>query len=175
MQVAAAKPDLAGVLAADPGAVVETAAKEHGVTPRAVVEALPVDMRRFAPASAFIEAMKDIATWGEVTLIVHTDDGIMEFTGPIPAGEVGRGHFNLMGRTGFHGHLRHERCAGMAFVERPFMRRLSASLMFFNLDGGIMFKVFVGRDEKRELKEDQLAKFRALAERLARETVRRPI
>jgi putative heme iron utilization protein len=51
-------------------------------------------------------------------------------------------------------------------VERPFMGRLSASLLFFNSDGGIMFKVFVGRDEKRELKADQLAAFRALAERL---------
>jgi putative heme iron utilization protein len=30
-----------------------------------------------------------------------------------------------------------------------------------------MFKVFVGRDEKRELLADQLAKFRALTERLA--------
>ena len=89
----------------------------------------------------------------------------MEFTGPIPTGEVGRGYFNLMGRTGFHGHLRHERCAGLAFVERPFMGRLSASVLFFNVDGGIMFKVFVGRDEKRELLADQLAKFRALAER----------
>ena len=107
---------------------------------------------------------------GEVTLIVHTDDGIMEFTGPIPPGEVGRGYFNLMGRTGFHGHLRHERCAGLAFMERPFMGRLSASIVFFNVDGGIMFKVFVGRDEKRELLADQLAKFRALAQRVERET-----
>jgi putative heme utilization carrier protein HutX len=166
MQVAAAKPDLATVLAADPGAIIETVAKDHGVTTRAVTEALPAAMRRFAPASAFIDAMKDIATWGEVTLIVHTDDGIMEFTGPIPPGEVGRGYFNLMSRTGFHGHLRHERCAGLAFVERPFMGRLSASILFFNVDGGIMFKVFVGRDEKRELLADQLEKFRALGERL---------
>jgi heme iron utilization protein len=166
MQLAAEKPDLASVLAADPGAVIETVAKEHEVAPRAVVEALPAAMRRFAPAPAFIDAMKDIATWGEVTLIVHTDDGIMEFTGPIPSGEVGRGYFNLMGRTGFHGHLRHERCAGLAFLERPFMGRLSASVLFFNVDGGIMFKVFVGRDEKRELLTDQLAKFRTLAERV---------
>ena len=71
-----------------------------------------------------------------------------------------------MARTGFHGHLRHERCAGLAFMERPFMGRLSASIVFFNVDGGIMFKVFVGRDEKRELLADQLAKFRALAERV---------
>ena len=165
MQLAAAKPDLASALAADPGAVIETIAKEHGVTTRAVVEALPAAMRRFAPASAFIDAMKDIATWGEVTLIVHTDDGIMEFTGPIPAGEVGRGYFNLMQPKGLHGHLRHERCAAIAFVERPFMGKSSAFIAFVNVDGGIMFKVFVGRDEKRELLADQLAKFRALAEK----------
>ena len=171
MGLAATKPDLASALAADPGAVVETVAKEHGVTTREVVEALPAQMRRFAPATRFVDAMKDIATWGEVTLIVHTDDGIMEFTGPIPAGEVGRGYFNLMGRAGFHGHLRHERCAGLCFLERPFMGRLSAALLFFNLDGGIMYKVFVGRDEKRELMADQLAAFRALAGRLCKAEV----
>ena len=159
-------PDLAGVLATAPGVVIETAAKEHGVTAREVVEALPAAMRRFAPATAFAEAMKDVASWGEVTLIVHTDDGIMEFTGAIPPGEVGRGYFNLMARTGFHGHLRHDRCAGLAFMERPFMGRLSASVLFLNVDGGIMFKVFVGRDEKRALLTDQLTRFRALADRL---------
>ena len=131
-----------------------------------MVEALPAEMRRFAPASAFTEVMKEIAAWGEVTLIVHTDDGIMEFTGPIPPGEVGRGYFNLMGRTGFHGHLRHDRCAGLAFLERTFMGKDSASVVFFNVDGGIMFKVFVGRDEKRALLSDQLARFHALADRL---------
>jgi putative heme utilization carrier protein HutX len=166
--VAAERPaDLGAYLATNPGAVIEEVAKEHGTTPRAVVEALPADMRRFAPANAFVDAMNDIAGWGEVTLIVHTDDGIMEFTGPVPQGNVGRGYFNLMGRTGFHGHLRHERCGGLAFVERPFMGRNSAFLAFFNVDDGIMYKVFVGRDEARELKADQLKAFRALADRLA--------
>jgi heme iron utilization protein len=158
--------ELARALAADPGLVIEDAARTHAATPREVVEALPQAMRRFAPAASFVEAMSDIARWGDVTLIVHTDDGIMEFTGPIPAGQVARGYFNLMGCTGFHGHLRHERCGGLAFVERPFMGRLSAFIAFFNVDGGVMFKVFVGRDEQRELKADQLTAFRALAERL---------
>jgi putative heme utilization carrier protein HutX len=164
--VAAVATDLTSIMAADPGAVIETVAKDHGTTPRAVVEALRTEMRRLAPASAFAEAMNDIAGWGEVTLIVHTDDGIMEFTGPIPKGEVGRGYFNLMGRTGFHGHLRHDRCGGLGFVERPFMGKSSAFIAFFNVDDGIMFKVFVGRDDKRELKADQLAAFRALADRV---------
>jgi hypothetical protein len=158
--------DLRRYMAENPGAVFETVASEHGVTPRAAVEALPAEMRSLAPGAAFIDAMGDIAKWGDVTLIVHTEDGIMEFTGPIPEGQVMRGYFNLMGSTGFHGHLRHERCAGLAFVERPFMSKLSAVVVFFNSAGGVMFKVFVGRDDKRELKADQLAAFRALAKRL---------
>ena len=157
---------LASVLAENPGAIVEEVAKEHRVTTRDVVIALPKAMRKFIAGSAFIDVMKDVGSWGDVTLIVHTDDGIMEFGGPVPAGEVARGYYNVPGSKGFHGHLRHERCAGIAFVERPFMGRLSASILFFNTDGGIMFKIFVGRDEKRELKADQLNAFRKLADRL---------
>ena len=164
--LAPAKPELVRAMADNPGAVIEEAAKQHGVTPRAVVEALPEAMRRFAPAASFIDVMSDLARWGDVTLIVQTDDGIMEFTGLIPQGQVGRGYFNLMGSTGFHGHLRHERCGGLAFVERPFMGKLSMLIVFFNIDGGVMFKVFVGRDERRELKADQVAAFRALADRM---------
>ncbi len=159
---------LRGRLEADPGAVIETVAKECNVTARDVVEAMPASMRRFCGGEAFIEVMGNIADWGDVTLIVHTDDGIMEFTGPVPSGSVGRGYFNLSGSKGLHGHLRHDRCAGAAFMERPFFGRLSASIVFFNLDGGIMFKIFVGRDEERELIASQLQAFRALADRLCR-------
>lgn len=161
-----ARQDLVRLLAADPGVLVEQVAKDQNATAREVIEALPEEMRKIAPGAAFIDAMQDIGTWGDVTLIIHTDDGIMEFGGPVPAGEVGRGYYNVPGSKGFHGHLRHERCAAIAFVERPFMGRLSASALFINTDGGIMFKVFVGRDEKRELKADQLEKFRKLADRL---------
>ncbi len=153
-------------IAANPGVVFEDAAREHGVPPRTIVEALPENMRRFAPGDAFVPAMQDVATWGDVTLIVHTDDGIMEFTGPVPKGEIGRGYFNLMSRTGFHGHLRHERCDGIAFIERTFMGRNSCLMIFLNKEGGVMFKVFVGRDEQGQLKADQLEKFRALREKL---------
>jgi putative heme utilization carrier protein HutX len=157
---------LMSVLAKNPGAIVEEIAKEHRVTTRDVVVALPQEMRKFVAGSAFIDVMKDVGNWGDVTLIVHTDDGIMEFGGPVPAGEIARGYYNVPGSKGFHGHLRHERCAGIAFVERPFMGRLSASILFFNIDGGIMFKIFVGRDDNRELKADQLDAFRNLADRL---------
>lgn len=162
--------DLKAYMAENPGAVVEDVARERHVTPRAVIEAMPETMVRIGPGSHFAAAMQDIAQWGEVTLIVHTDDAIFEFTGAIPAGEVGRGYFNLMQPKGLHGHLRHERCAAVAFVERPFMGKASAFVAFMNVDGGIMFKVFVGRDETRTLRGDQLKRFQSLADSVASET-----
>jgi putative heme utilization carrier protein HutX len=161
--------ELAGLkayMADNPGAVIEDVARERKVAPRTVLEALPASMVRIG-AGEFAAAMQEIAEWGEVTLIVHTDDAIFEFTGAVPKGEVSRGYFNLMQPKGLHGHLRHERCAAIAFVERPFMGKVSAFIAFINWDGGIMFKVFVGRDETRALRGDQLVRFHALADRLA--------
>ena len=159
--------DLRAHMAQNPGAVIEDVARERKIAPRAVIEALPSEMVRIGRGDAFVAAMQDVAQWGEVTLIVHTDDAIFEFTGAIPSGEIGRGYFNLMQPKGLHGHLRHERCAAIAFVERPFMGKSSAFVAFVNVDGGIMFKVFVGRDETRALRADQLQRFQALAERIA--------
>ena len=159
--------DLKAYMADNPGAVIEDVARERNVTARAVIEAMPEVMVRIGPGSHFAAAMQDISQWGEVTMIVHTDDAIFEFTGAIPAGDIGRGYFNLMQPKGLHGHLRHERCAAIAFVERPFMGKSSAFIAFINVDGGIMFKVFVGRDETRALREDQLKRFQILADSLA--------
>jgi len=153
---------LVRALADNPGVVIEEAARTHGATPRQVIEALPEEMRAIGPGSAFVAAMADIGSWGDVTLIVHTEDGIFEAGGPVPAGEVGRGYYNIPGGGALHGHLRHERCGGVAFVERSFMGRSSAFVAFLNIDGGIMFKVFVGRDAARNMKPEQLAAFRRL-------------
>jgi heme iron utilization protein len=151
------------------GAVIEDVARQYGVTPSDVVAALPVAMRRFAPGGHFAEALTAISQWGDVTVIVNTDDGIIEFTGPVAEGKISGDFYNVMARTGFHGHLRHRRCASIAFVQRPFMGRPSAFVAFLNTDGGIMFKIFVGRDEKsRELLVDQLTAFEALADGLCK-------
>jgi putative heme utilization carrier protein HutX len=155
--------DLRLYMAENPGAVIEDAARERGVTPRTIVEALPDEMRRFIPGDRFERVMQDIAEWGEITFIVHTDDAIYEFTGDIPKGQMGHGYFNLMQPKGLHGHFRPQRCATIAFVERTFRGKSSAFVAFINIDGGIMYKVFIGRDEDGSLRSKQLARFRALA------------
>ena len=81
--------DLKAHMAENPGAVIEDVARERKVTPRAVLEAMPETMVRIGAGSEFGAAMNDVAQWGEVTLIVHTDDAIFEFTGSDP-GRRGR-------------------------------------------------------------------------------------
>lgn len=65
------------------------------------------------------------------------------------------------------GHLRAGNCRAIVFLRRPFMGTDTLSVQFFNGDGEAMFKIFVGRDEARRLKADQVARFAALEARFA--------
>ncbi len=53
------------------------------------------------------------------------------------------------------------------FLRRPFMGTDTLSVQFFNADGEAMFKIFVGRDENRRLKADQVERFARLETRFA--------
>lgn len=153
-------------LAGSPGGVLEAVAQQHGVSLRTVVEALPEEMWVTVPGTRFVEVMQDVAHWGDVLTIVHTQDVVMEFKGPVPMGKLGRGFYNLHGETGLAGHLKADNCDAIAFVRRPFMAKDTASIQFFNAGGEAMFKVFVGRDDEGELRGDQLDMFEALRARL---------
>ncbi|SDE97103.1 hypothetical protein SAMN05421720_1199 [Rhodospira trueperi] len=113
--------------------------------------------------------MDDVADWGEVMVIVHTADLILECRGALPVGQEGHGYFNLRGPGPIGGHIRRDRCGAIQFVSRPFMGSDSHAIMLFNRDGGVMVKIFVGRDETRALRADQVARFVALRDRLAME------
>jgi putative heme utilization carrier protein HutX len=90
---------------------------------------------------------------------------VLECAGQLPPRTFARGYYNVHGESPIGGHIRAENCAAVAFVARPFMGRPSRSVQFFNGAGEAMFKLFVRRDEKRELIADQVAKFDALRER----------
>ncbi len=110
--------------------------------------------------------MSDITTWGEVLFIVHTADIVLECAGTLPPGTSSHGYYNIHGDSPIGGHIRADRCARIGFLMRPFMGRESRSVQFFNGAGEAMYKIFVRRDEKREMRADQLAKFEALRVRL---------
>ena len=153
-------------LAENPGGVLEATASQHGLSLQSVVEMLPQEMWATVPGDLFVEVMEDLTGWGDVTVIAHTRDIILEVEGPVPPGKLGHGFYNLHGDSPIGGHMRAGNCAAITFLRRPFMGKESVSIQFFNAEGGSMFKVFVGRDENRALKPEQVERFEALKARL---------
>ncbi len=154
-------------LAEKPDGVLEAVASAHGVTLQSVVECLPAEKWKRISGAHFIDVMQDIAGWGDITFILHSKDAIVEFEGPLPGGTSGHGFYNLKGGNGLSGHLRATNCRAIVFLRRPFMGMETLSVQFFNADGEAMFKIFVGRDENRRLKADQVKRFAALEARFA--------
>jgi heme iron utilization protein len=146
-------------LEANPDGVLDEIARKAGAPLHAVLDALPGAAAASAPGARFVEIWADLTQWGPVTFIVHTEDGVFETKAALPPGSVGRGYFNIHGESPIGGHIRADRCGSIYFVDRSFFGCRSCSVWFMNKDGGAMFKVFVGRDEKRELIGDQLDRF----------------
>lgn len=149
-------------LAAKPDGVIEALAREHGVSTLAVLQATPEDQRRFVAAERFEALWQELSTWGAVLFIVHTPDIVLECEGALPVGSFGHGYYNIHGDSPIGGHIKAGNCRAIYLVDRQFHGRRSCSVQFFNGEGEAMFKVFVRRDEARELLPDQLARFEAL-------------
>lgn len=155
---------LKGKLAKNPGMILEGLAENSGLSMAEIIECLPESMWTRLDGGRFVDVLGEVATWGEVTTIVHTADVIMEISGPFPKGTLAHGFYNLDGSAGLHGHLRPNRCGSIYVVERPFMgTSTTASLQFMNRDGGTMFKIYLGRDADRKILPHQLRALRTLA------------
>lgn len=132
-----------------------------------VVRALPEEHRALVDGARFADVMAAIGEWGPILFIVHTRHIVLECEGVLPPGTFGRGYYNIHGDSPIGGHIRAEGCKTIAFVSRPFMGRESRSVQFFSEDGEAMFKIFVRRDEARNLIVDQVARFDMLRQELA--------
>jgi putative heme utilization carrier protein HutX len=157
-----ARPSLRERLANNADGVLEQIAREYGVSTLEAVASLPATHRAIVPGQEFERIMGALTSWGPIVFIVHTPDIVLECEGPIPAGTFGRGYFNLHGDSPIGGHIKAENCASIAFVMRPFMGRESRSIQFFNAAGEAIFKIFVRRDERRHLIDEQVQLFDAL-------------
>ncbi|WP_134500714.1 heme utilization cystosolic carrier protein HutX [Microvirga pakistanensis] len=149
-------------LAARPDGVLEAIAEARDVPLQRVLDCLEPPAAARVSGELYETIWHDLTTWGDITFVVHTRDGVFECKGRVPPGTSGRGYFNIHGSSPIGGHLRMDRCRAIYFVDRPFFGKRSCSVQFVNQDGGVMFKIFVGRNEDRSLKADQLARFEAL-------------
>ena len=160
------RPTLAEALAANPTAALEDIARAAGVTPLDVLLALPAGEVTAFPGDHMVAVLDDIAGWGEVTFIVNTGPVILEAKGPMHGGTVAHGMYNLKGKP-IGGHLNIAACAKVAFVRRKLFSMETRSVQFYGQDGSCLFKVYLGRDENRQLIPAQIAAFDALEARLS--------
>jgi len=149
-------------LAEQPDGIIEAIAEQAGLTPLDILEALPEPGCRMLDGIRFDAIWQDLATWGEVLLIVHTRDIVLEVVGTLPAGSEAHGWFNIHGDSPIGGHIRKDNCRTIVLVDRPFHGRRSCSVWFLNDKGEAMFKVFVRRGGDKALNAEQLARFEAI-------------
>ncbi|WP_409311012.1 heme utilization cystosolic carrier protein HutX [Pectobacterium sp. B1J-3] len=151
------------LLATNPDGTLEDIASQYNASLFDVVSALPAAQCTIVAGDQFDRVWDNIAGWGEVTLISHTADAILEFKSELPTGTHRHGYFNLRSKNGLSGHIRAVNCQHIAFIERKFMGMDTASVVFFNASGAAMFKIFLGRDSHRQLLTSQVDAFHALA------------
>lgn len=158
-------PTIAQALAATPHAALEDIAKAAGTTPLEVLYALPEGEVTVFPGRLMVEVLDEMASWGEITLVVNTGPVILEAKAPLQGGSVGQGMYNFKGKP-IGGHLKIEACTRVAFVRRKLFGTETRSVQFYDTEGGCMFKVYLGRDAQRQMLPGQIAAFDALEARL---------
>ena len=125
---------------------------------------LPEQFVRVFEANRAEEIFAQIAQWGTFTTIIEKCGSIFEIKDRFPEGIVGRGYYNLnmKGDQGaLHGHLKLDGIAQIAFVSLPFRGKESYNIAFIAHNGETIFKVYLGRDEQRQLFPEQVEKFNA--------------
>jgi len=155
-------------LKTEPDGTLETIAEQYNTTLLDVVENL--SSATVVSGDKFDTVWENVSEWGKVTTLVHTADVIFEFSGELPSGFHRHGYFNLRGKKGMTGHIKADNCTHIALIERKFMGMDTASILFFNKAGSAMFKIFLGRDEHRQLLSEQVQHFHALAASLKEDT-----
>lgn len=139
--------------------MVSDIAQELNLSEGEITLALPENMVTYVAAEHCELILQQLSNWGNVTTIVHSLGSIFEFKNPFPKGKLAHGYYNIMGKEGLHGHLRIDLIKHIAFVSKPFRGMESHYIVFFDVKGGCVFKIYLGRDKKRQLLSAQVQAF----------------
>lgn len=131
--------------------------------------ALPNQYAVSIDASYTQRILETLPTWGKVTTIVHSHGSIFEVKAPFPKGKVAHGYYNLMGRKDgeLNGHLKIDLVTNVVFVSKPFKGMESHFIGFYDQSGNCIFKVYLGRDKKRQIITGQIELFHCLKQDLS--------
>ncbi len=162
------KEDLPALLQEKKPFTITTFASMYGVSDLEVCYALPEGMCVMADGSCFEDVWQELSTWKQATVIIQYKGSAFEISTTISKGSVGHGFYNMMGAETFGGHIKHTNISTIAFTSVPFMGLESYSVLFFDKSGGLIFSVYVGR-ENRSLIESAKSSFLKLQEKYKKE------
>jgi putative heme utilization carrier protein HutX len=135
-------------------------ARELEINEMDVIRNLPEYMVKEVSKDRFDEIIAEVSTWGMLTVIVQNESTILEVKAPFPMGTYGHGYYNLKSKdTPVGGHIKADDLSAIFFLSKPFMGLESHSIQFFNKNGNAMFKLYLGRDENRQIIQEQKDKF----------------
>ncbi|MCL1092595.1 heme utilization cystosolic carrier protein HutX [Shewanella kaireitica] len=156
----------------NPSAMPSQIAAELNVSEFEVVSVLPTEQLALLPVSEKDALLTSLPEWGNMTTIVSASGSIFEFKGSFPKGKYAHGYYNLITKgDGLHGHLKLDDISAIALISKPFRGTESHSINFFGPAGEVVFKVYLGRDKKRVLLPEQVARFKAIKAELQAATV----
>jgi hypothetical protein len=162
------KQKVAAAMLEDATTPVSSMSQQLGLNEGAITFALPEDMVTRVAGEQAQAILEQLPEWGSVTTIVHSFGSIFETKAKFPKGKEAHGYYNLMGREGeLHGHLRLDLIEHIALVSKSFRGMESHYIGFFNAEGDCVFKVYLGRDKKRQLFPHQVEAFTQLKKQFA--------
>lgn len=160
------KQQVADLLAENPNIITLEIAEKLQQPEGNILKALPEQFVRLFPAERAEEILQAVSQWGIFTTIIEKEGSIFEIKDRFPTGIIGRGYYNLNMKDdegAIHGHLKLDNIADIAFVSLPFRGKESYNIAFIAANGQTIFKIYLGRDEQRQLFPEQVEHFKHFA------------
>ena len=127
------------------------------------IEEINENLEKVVDGSKFDEIIEDISKWGKILMIKITPSFVIEIKDFMPTGTYGHGYYNFNTQgSSISGHLKSSDIEKIVFSSKIHRGMLSHSVSFNDANGENIFKVFVTRNENREIIKDQFDKFIAL-------------
>ncbi|WP_417613954.1 heme utilization cystosolic carrier protein HutX [Oceanisphaera sp.] len=153
------------LLAAEPRLRPADMARRLSVPEWELVSRLPETLIVTLPGVHAQTILERVSGWGRVTTIVEVAGSVFEVKASLPKGRIGHGYYNLLGKPGqLHGHLKLDAVANISLQSKPHRGKEAYAIVFYDADGGCIFKIYVGRDEQGTLFPEQVVAFNALKE-----------
>lgn len=157
------KQQVAELLAENPNIITLEIAEKLQQPEGNILKALPDQFVRLFPAERAEEILQAVSKWGIFTTIIEKEGSIFEIKDRFPTGMIGRGYYNLNMKDdegAIHGHLKLDNISDIAFVSLPFRGKESYNIAFISPSGQTIFKIYLGRDEQRQLFPEQVEHFK---------------